>query len=73
MARVKASSLRRKKDPHFGRICTFFDNRKRRCTVYEARPAVCHDYPDAKYCGYYEFLKFEREQQDDPKFIATTG
>ena len=69
----KAQALRRKKDRHFGRTCIFFDTRKRRCTVYEARPSVCHVYPDAKDCGYYEFLKFEREQQDDPKFVATTG
>jgi hypothetical protein len=29
-------------------------------------------YPDGKRCGYYDFLKFEREQQGDPEFIATT-
>jgi hypothetical protein len=33
---------------------------------------VCREYPDAKRCGYYEFLEFEREQQGDDKFIATT-
>jgi hypothetical protein len=29
-------------------------------------------YPDTPHCGYYEFLKFEREQQGDPEFVATT-
>jgi hypothetical protein len=33
---------------------------------------VCREYPDSPRCGYYEFLKFERAQQDDPKFIALT-
>lgn len=68
----KARGLRHKKDRIFKTVCQFFDTRKRRCTVYEARPGVCREYPDAKICGYYEFLKFEREQQDDPKFIALT-
>lgn len=30
--------LRRKADPHFGRICRFFDTKERHCTIYEARP-----------------------------------
>ena len=38
----------------------------------EARPGVCRDYPDTPHCGYYEFLKFERDLQDDEKFIAMT-
>jgi Fe-S-cluster containining protein len=48
------------------------DQEKRRCTVYEARPAVCRAYPDTARCGYYDFLQFEREQQGDPEFIALT-
>jgi hypothetical protein len=36
------------------------------------RPGVCREYPDSQRCGYYEFLKFERAHQDDPKFIALT-
>ena len=55
----------------FGRICTFFDTEKRRCTVYEARPSVCRSYPGGR-CGYYDFLAFERNAQEDPEFIATT-
>ncbi|MDH5343271.1 MAG: YkgJ family cysteine cluster protein, partial [Betaproteobacteria bacterium] len=68
----KTRSLRQQEDEHFGRICKLFDTKKRRCTVYEARPGVCREYPDGKRCGYYEFLEFEREHQDDPEFIATT-
>jgi len=63
--------LRRKADEHFGRICCFFDTDKRRCTIYEARPSTCRDYP-GKSCGYYEFLKFERSWQEDPKAVAST-
>ena len=68
----KVRSLRQQEDEHFGRICKLFDTKKRQCTVYEARPGVCRDYPEGKRCGYYEFLEFEREHQDDPEFIATT-
>lgn len=63
--------LKRKTDEHFGRICRFFDTRKRRCTIYEARPGVCRSHPGPR-CGYYEFLKFEREFQDDPAYVAHT-
>ena len=66
-------ALRRKADQHFGRICQFFDTKKRQCTVYKARPAVCRFYPGTTRCGYYDFLAFERRSQDDPDFIATTN
>lgn len=68
----KVRSLRQQEDEHFGRICKLFDTRKRQCTVYESRPGVCRDYPEGRRCGYYEFLQFEREHQDDPTFVATT-
>jgi Fe-S-cluster containining protein len=64
-------AMRRKADPIFGRICRFFDIDKRRCTIYEARPALCRSYPGGR-CGYYDFLSFERRAQEDPEFIATT-
>ena len=64
--------LRHQKDKIFASVCTFFDRKERRCTVYESRPAVCRGYPDSPRCGYYEFLKFERNLQDDKKFIALT-
>ncbi len=65
-------AMRRKKDKHFGRICQFFDTEERRCTIYHARPSTCRKYPEAKRCGYYDFLKFERSQQDDKDFVALT-
>ena len=65
-------SMRRKADKIFGMACRFFDTKKRRCTVYEARPSTCRDYPYARTCGYWEFLKFERDLQDDSKFVAMT-
>ena len=65
-------ALRRKADEHFGRICYFFDTEKRRCTIYEARPSTCRDYP-GRSCGYFECLKFEREHQDEPNHVASTN
>ena len=64
--------LRHRKDRIFDSTCMLFDQDKRRCTVYESRPAVCRGYPDSNRCGYYEFLKFERAHQDDKDFIALT-
>ena len=71
-AAEKARLLRHHKDKIFDSVCVFLDQDKRRCTVYEARPGVCRSYPDSPRCGYYEFLKFEREQQGDPEWIALT-
>ncbi|HEX5091506.1 MAG TPA: YkgJ family cysteine cluster protein [Burkholderiales bacterium] len=64
--------LRHRDDEHFTSVCMFLDRKTRRCTVYEARPHTCRSYPYGARCGYYEFLKFEREHQDDDKFIAVT-
>lgn len=64
--------MRRKKDPHFGRICRFFDTTARRCTIYAARPSVCRSFPGEGRCGYYDFLMFERRSQDDPDWVAST-
>lgn len=64
--------MRRKPDPHFGRICRFFDTDNRRCTVYEDRPEICRKFPSEPHCGYYDFLSFERRHQDDETFVATT-
>jgi uncharacterized protein len=64
--------LKRKRDEHFGKICKFFDTEKRRCGIYEARPAICREFPGEDNCGYYDFLAFERETQKDKKFISTT-
>lgn len=64
--------LRHKQDRVFDSACMFLDQKERRCTVYEARPGVCRKYPLSSRCGYYEFLKFEREQQGDEKLVALT-
>jgi len=61
--------LRHQKDRQFGTACVFLDLETRRCTIYDVRPSVCHDYPAQPRCGYYEFLKWERNYQEDPDFI----
>ena len=61
--------FRRKKDHIFKHVCQFLDSETRRCTIYDARPAVCREYPDSLRCGYYDFLAAERRRQDDPEFI----
>lgn len=65
-------AMRRKQDGIFGMVCRFFDTEKRRCTVYEARPAMCRSYPGNGRCGYYDFLSFERAAQNDPEAVAVT-
>ena len=62
--------MRHRRDTVFDSTCMLLDQEKRRCSVYAARPGVCRAYPDSSRCGYYDFLKFEREQQGDPEFIA---
>lgn len=61
--------LRHQKDKVYGHICMFLDTKTRRCTIYNARPGVCHEYPDRPKCGYYEFLRWERRHQDNAEFI----
>ena len=55
-------SMRRKEDQHFGRICRFFDIEKRRCTVYEARPA-----PAAASGRALRLLRFPRPSSATPR------
>jgi len=62
----KERVLRRKADPIFGQACQFLNPETRKCTIYNARPAVCREYPDTVRCAYYDLLKFERQQQGDP-------
>ena len=69
----KCWTLRKKKDEHFKKICRFFDTEKRQCSIYTARPTICRQYPGEPHCGYYDFLKFEREHQEDKDFVATTS
>jgi Fe-S-cluster containining protein len=63
--------LRHQKDHIFKRVCEFLDLEKRGCTIYEARPAVCREYPDSLRCGYYDFLASERRRQCDEEFIPS--
>lgn len=64
--------LRHTTDEHFISSCMFLDKETRNCTIYEGRPQICRDFPTQTRCGYYEFLKFERDVQDDPEWVATT-
>ena len=71
-AKGKVRMMRHRKDKVFDSTCMMLDQDKRRCTIYEARPSVCRVFPDSAKCGYYEFLKFEREQQGDAEWVALT-
>jgi Fe-S-cluster containining protein len=63
--------LRRRKDHLFKAVCQFLDKDERRCTIYEARPAVCREYPGTLRCGYYDFLSAERRRQNDVDFVPS--
>jgi uncharacterized protein len=63
--------LRHRKDHIFKTTCQFFDQTGRRCTIYEARPEVCREYPDSVRCAYYDFLSAERRRQGDDTFIPS--
>jgi Fe-S-cluster containining protein len=65
-------AMRRKRDVHYGGVCRFFDSQARRCTIYTARPAICRQYPGASSCGYFDFLRAERNALQDPAHIAST-
>ena len=65
----KERILRRKADRLFGLACTFLDQDTRKCTIYNARPPVCREFPKTSRCAYYDVLEFEREQQGDPDVI----
>jgi uncharacterized protein len=61
--------LRRKADPIFGKACRFLDPGTRRCTIYDARPLVCREFPDHERCAYYDLLEFEKVQQGDDTVV----
>ena len=65
----KTPVLRHRKDHIFKSMCMLFDQEKRCCTVYSARPRVCRDYPNGTTCGYYMFLRFERKHAEDETMI----
>lgn len=63
--------LRHHKDHVYKSVCKFLDRDTRQCTIYDGRPGICREYPGAKRCGYYDFLSFERDAQEDPEFIPS--
>lgn len=65
----KERILRRKADRLFGQACMFLNQETRKCTIYDARPAVCREFPDTSRCAYFDLIEFERKQQDDPDVI----
>ena len=68
----KKRIMRHRKDEHFGSVCRFLDRETRSCTIYEARPKICRDFPGTRRCGYYDFLTFERTLLTDPDHVAIT-
>jgi Fe-S-cluster containining protein len=68
---ISEQILRHQKDTVYKTVCRFFDRSKRQCTVYSARPAVCRKYPYGDTCGYYGFLRFERNFHGDQDFVPT--
>lgn len=62
----KERVLKRKADHLLGEACAFLDRETRGCTIYHARPLVCREFPTTSRCAYYDLLRFERTQQDDP-------
>jgi uncharacterized protein len=65
----KERILRRQVDPLLGRACRFLDLETRGCTIYEARPEVCRDYPGRPRCVHFDVLQFEQETQGDPDVL----
>ena len=61
--------LRQRHDNAFLTACHFLDSDTRSCTIYEARPAACREYPGTPRCGYYDFLSAERRRQEDPDLV----
>ena len=61
--------LRRKADPVLGQSCTFLNQVTRQCRIYNARPAVCRQFPDTERCAHFDLLEFERKQQGDPDVL----
>ncbi len=61
--------LKHRPDNAFLTACHFLDSDTRSCTIYEARPAACREYPGTQRCGYYDFLSAERRRQEDPDLV----
>jgi Fe-S-cluster containining protein len=65
----KERILRRRADRLFGQACMFLNQETRKCTVYNARPDTCREFPDDSRCAYFDLIEWERKQQDDPDVI----
>jgi uncharacterized protein len=65
----KERVLRRRKDRLLGEACSFLDPETRGCTIYEARPETCREYPGTARCAYYDVLQFERRIQEDEDVV----
>jgi len=65
----KERILRRRADRLFGQACMFLNQETRKCTIYNARPDVCREFPDDTRCAYFDLIEWERKQQDDPDVI----
>jgi len=65
----KERILRRRADRLFGQACMFLNQDTRKCTIYDARPDVCREFPDETRCAYFDLIEWERKQQDDPDVI----
>jgi len=61
--------LKHRSDDAFLTACRFLAFDTRDCTIYEARPAACREYPGTPRCGYYDFLSAERRRQEDPDLV----
>ncbi|HUJ16109.1 MAG TPA: YkgJ family cysteine cluster protein [Thermoanaerobaculia bacterium] len=72
-ARGPLPVLRHQRDRIYKSVCVFLDTKTRRCTVYDARPEVCRTYPDRPRCGYWDFLSWEREFQDDESSLPMSS
>ena len=65
----KERILRRRADRLFGQACMFLNQESRKCTIYNARPEVCREFPDDSRCAYFDLIEWERKQQNDPDVI----
>ena len=65
----KERILRRRADRLFGQACMFLNQESRKCTIYDARPDTCREFPDDTRCAYFDLIEWERKQQNDPDVI----
>ncbi|MEP7076950.1 MAG: YkgJ family cysteine cluster protein [Acidobacteriota bacterium] len=67
--RKEGRVLKRKADPLLGSSCRFLDLKTRRCSIYEARPDVCRDFPPVSRCTFYDLLEFQRRHCGDEEML----